>query len=76
MRLGHIDDGPSDVTGEQLDETTMAGVKRFTLSRWSRKMVGMFVLARKLSRSLFVSSSSSIFVWSCPLTVVSSSLRD
>ena len=54
----------------------IAAVYRFTLKRWSRNIVGMFVLPRKLFRSLFVSSCSSTLDWSCALTVINSSFND
>ena len=62
--------------GRSLMSLSIAGVKRLTWKSMSRKIIGMFVLAWKLFKSLLVVSCSSIFPWSCEFTVISSSFND
>ncbi len=54
----------------------VAGVNRLMQNRRSRKMVAMSVLASRLVKSLFVTSSSPNFCSNWLLTVASSSLSD
>jgi hypothetical protein len=51
--------GLSMSPGRSFISFDIAGVKRLILNSWSRNTVGISVLARKLCRSLFVTSCSS-----------------